>query len=436
MNLPAPILLRNQFIRHRSRIDLVRRYVAGQGLLQLLNVLNGFFLLRWLSVDEQAKFSLAMGLQATLSVLGDLGFGGSLVGLVGNRTDDRRLIGQYVAGIRQFKDRFLGIGLLVGIVAVVVWGRKQAWGGDLWLIYGLLIVSVYAQSMSGYHAAILQMKKELTAFYKPQIVAAGLRLLAGSVLYVLLGLNARQAVLLTTAAFVLNAVWLRRYACRHVEPTPPGPNVRREIVATLGPVIPMVIFYAIQGQVVLFLAGYFGKAGNLAEIGALSRINQLFALLTPFNLVVLLPFLAQSPASQRIRRYALVLLAGIAVVSPIVALSYWIPGPFVWLLGPHYASLTDEIGPYVLASAVWYLTSIVWAVNAAQTWNHWTTSLFYVLLLTSIQIGGVYALDLSQTSQLVRLSLYLAGGTLLAYGLVSAVGYGRQQRNQMITIDP
>ncbi len=429
MSFSAFALLRHPFTRHRSRVGFVSDYVLGQGLLQVLNVLNGFFLLRWLSIDEQAKFSLAMGLQAVLVVLADLGFGGSLLGLIGSRTDDRNRIGQYVAGVRRFKNQFFGICATVVTLVVAVYAAGRGWTLDGWLLYGVVLMGTYAQSQSGYYAAVLLMKRKLMAFYQPQILTAGLRLAVSFWLYYGEHLSALAAVLLTTGAFVLNALSMRRRARPYYEPVRKADRaIRREMLRTLGPVMPMVIFYALQGQLVLFLAGYFGQATNVAQIGALGRINQLFALLTPFNAIVLLPYFAQSPKTGLVRRYVLVLLAGVGVVLPVVAVAYQMPVLFVWLLGAKYASLRDVLGPYVLSAAVWYLTSIAWAVNAAKNWNHWTTAALYVLLLTGVQMGGLWALDLSRTDQLVRLNVYLAGGTLLAYGLASVAGYRRQQR--------
>lgn len=427
MSYPLPINLRQQFNRHRSRIDLVYRYLMGQGLLQLLNVLNGFFLLRWLSIDEQAKFSLAMGLQATVGLLGDLGFGGGLLGLISDRTNDKILIGRYIKGLQRVKNRFLTVSMLVGTIAVAAYDQKQTWGLDFWLIYSLILISVYALSVSGYFSAILQMKRNLTNFYHPQLFSAAFRLGVSFLLYSAFQLNAVQVISLTTGAFVFNAWWMRNRALSYYTPAQTSePLVIREIMRKMGPVIPMVVFYALQGQLTMFLAGFYGKSQTIAELGALGRISQLFALLTPFNTIVLLPFFARSTRNQLLKRFLLVFLSGVCITIPIVLMACFTPYPILWLLGEKYASVRGYLGLYVLGAALWYLSSIVWAINAARNWNHWAMSVFYVVIMCSIQLGAVYGLNLSKVSELIQLNFNLALGTLTAYTATSLVGYIRQ----------
>ena len=425
--MPVPALVRRQWTRHQSRIDLVIRYLAGQGLLQVLNVLNGFFLLRWLDIDEQAKFSLAMALQATLGLLGDLGFGGSLMGLIGNRTDDKIAIGQYIRGIQFFKNRFLLVSVVLGTGLAFVYYQRHGWSHDFAFLFGLLLVSVYAQSESGYYAALLQLNRNLTDFYRPQLISATARLLISALLFAWVGLNALLVVGLTTLVFVANAWWMKRRAAAYYVPTPQAPPpVRRQIGKTLLPVVPMVLYYALQGQLTLFLAGLFGQSQNMAEVGALGRLAQLFALLTPFSSVVLMPYFARSTVGQLPRRYLTVCLGGGAVAFPFVAVAYLNPTPFLWLLGPRFGGLYDEIGLYVLSASVWYLTGIVWAVNMARRWNVWYTSGLYVALTLGTQLVCIAQFDLSQTDNLVRLNFCMACSTLIAYFITSAVGYLNQ----------
>src|SRR2546429_7619042 len=74
---------------------LITSFLAGQGLIQLLNVVTGFLLLRWMSVESYAQFSIAFGFQSMLQWLVDLGTVGAIVALVGNRGKEREVVGKY-----------------------------------------------------------------------------------------------------------------------------------------------------------------------------------------------------------------------------------------------------------------------------------------------------------------------------------------------------
>ena len=51
----------------KKHLSYLTFFLSGQFLIQFLNLLNGFFLLRWLSVEEQAKFSVGAGVEVKVS---------------------------------------------------------------------------------------------------------------------------------------------------------------------------------------------------------------------------------------------------------------------------------------------------------------------------------------------------------------------------------
>jgi len=71
-------------------LTLIFRFLAGQGSVQVLNLVSGFLLLRWLSVGyAQYRF------QNTLGVLVDLGISGSIVVALGDRGSDKEIVGTF-----------------------------------------------------------------------------------------------------------------------------------------------------------------------------------------------------------------------------------------------------------------------------------------------------------------------------------------------------
>ncbi len=75
--------------RFKRWLPLILGFLAGQTSVQLLNLMTGFFLLRWLSVEQYAQYSVALGFQSTLSMPIYLGFSGSITALVGERSSDK-----------------------------------------------------------------------------------------------------------------------------------------------------------------------------------------------------------------------------------------------------------------------------------------------------------------------------------------------------------
>jgi len=71
---------------------LIFRFLAGQGSVQVLNLVSGFYYCA--KVEAYAQYSVAFGFQNTLGVLVDLGISGSIVALVGDRSD-KEIVGTF-----------------------------------------------------------------------------------------------------------------------------------------------------------------------------------------------------------------------------------------------------------------------------------------------------------------------------------------------------
>ena len=55
---------------------------------------------------------------------------------------------------------------------------------------------------------------------------------------------------------------------------------RQEVLRYILPVVPGSIYYALQSNILIWLAAYFGTEHQVADLGALGRLGHLFALFT------------------------------------------------------------------------------------------------------------------------------------------------------------
>src|SRR5580692_11275 len=94
----------------------ISTFVGAQSSVQLLNAATGLLLLRFLSKPEFAIYAIALGLQGTIGILTDLGFGGAIAGLVGTRYQDKKVLGSYI-GAASYVRRVLM--LIVSVIAIV-----------------------------------------------------------------------------------------------------------------------------------------------------------------------------------------------------------------------------------------------------------------------------------------------------------------------------
>src|SRR5690606_11545808 len=104
------------------------------------------------------------------------------------------------------------------------------------------------------------------------------------------------------------------------------------------------IFYAYNGQVSIFLIGVFVCTSNLADLGALTRFSMLFIVLNALVTTLLSPAFGRESKKSKLKIIYFKTCIGLAAISAtILAIVYFIPEPFLWILGPQYKDLSFEL---------------------------------------------------------------------------------------------
>src|SRR6185312_7896440 len=83
------------------KLRRVMEFLGMQGIATAGNLLYGFLCVRLLPIPDYAEFAVVFGFLGTLTVLMDIGISSTLLLLIGERIDDRQLIADYVASLRQ-----------------------------------------------------------------------------------------------------------------------------------------------------------------------------------------------------------------------------------------------------------------------------------------------------------------------------------------------
>jgi O-antigen/teichoic acid export membrane protein len=407
--------------------------MTGQGLVQLLSLSIGLLLLRWLSVDNYAQFSVAFGFQTTLSLLTDLGFSGTIIALVGPRGNNPKVVGSYIRSGRHLRSVMLVCLTPVAAVVYVGIAREHHWGIlTSSLLFLSIIASIYFTGMVSYHGAPLLIRGRLSHYYRHQMAGASFRLVASGLLYVTGGLYAWTTSWVNALGFLLIG-WLNaRESHPFAElPAQPIPEVTRQMVRYVTPNLPSMIFFALQGQFSLFLISFFGQTRSIAEVGALGRLGQIFILISGFNGAVIEPFIARLPKERVLRSYLTVLAAASAIAGVVVCFGFLEPRPFLLLLGAKYASLRKEIGWLVLGSSCSYLVSVVLTMNVARRWVYWTTSWVTIGLIIATQIVFLCLFKMDSTIHVIYFGAANSIAYLVACLFNSVYGYIRGPRIQI-----
>jgi O-antigen/teichoic acid export membrane protein len=378
--------LRSDNSRRRFRVILV--YLTGQGLVQLTNLLTGFLVLRWLTVDNYAQFIVAFTFQITLGFLTDLGFSGTIIALVGPRGNDPAVVGSYIRSGRHMRNVMLLFLTPVSALFYIQIIRQHHWTAlTSVLLFASIVASIYFDGAASYFGAPLLIGGRLSHLYRHQLTGAIFRIAVCGILF-LTGLLSAWTASWVNALGIFIIGWLYERESRPFVKLPAHPDSKttRQMLQYILPSLPSLIFFALQAQIALFLISFFGRTRSIAEVGALGRLGQLFLLLSAFNAVVIGPFMARLPDKRVLRSYLLIAAFATAICVPICCVGFFDPKFLLLLLGPKYASLSRETGWLVLSSCIGYLVGVLWIMNTTRRWIYWTTTWTTIGLILAAQI--------------------------------------------------
>lgn len=387
----------------------LQSFLVGQPAVQFLNLLTGFLLLRWLDVEQFAMFGIAFAFQSTITQLSDLGFSGSIIALAGDRAHDPAILGGFLRSARHWRLKLQSGVLVLAAVAfpLITWG--QDWGAmTKALLFGSIALGVLFQGWSMYGAPLLA-HRALSAYYRPQIWAALLRLAFCAVLWFMGWLNAWAASLLGALALGYCGLAYRHSSAAYIaEPAKSQPARNAAMLRYLAPLIPGVAFTALQGQIQMGVIAVLGSTQNIAEVGALGRLSQLFVLFGAFVTVFVQPYVARVARILLLRRYLQIVAASSLFCLGLIAFGWAFPQVFLWFLGPNYAELGVEAKLTLVAGCINAMGGVLFAMHAARSWLFWWSPIVYIPVMLITQIVCILQMDLSSTLSVVWFGIFIS----------------------------
>ncbi len=402
-------------------------FLAGHGTVQILNVATGIFVLRSLSIEDYAQYSLAFAFQTTAISLTNLGLTDSIVPLVGNRADDPTVVGRYIRAAQALRNTLFLLVSPCVVLAFFVVVRNQGWSTFSQLIMlAPVMASLYLSvSVAGWSTPLL-LKRRLVDFYLGQTIPA-LGRLASYVGARLLGhLSVAFALSMSAASILANGLIVKVKSRNLVQlPLQADSAAKAEVLRCMLPMMPSAIFTAFQPQVALFLVSIFGHTVQIAQIAALSRVAQLFLVFSTFNSVVIEPYVARVSAARLPAVYARILGSAALIGAVLTLLSFRFPELLTWILGAKYQDLDAVIGWVVLASAVSSTANVMWVMNRGRRWLFWRGSLIEISCLLLFQSLYVIFIGVRTTSAAAIFMLTASCAHFVAHAYIAWYGFSR-----------
>ena len=390
----------------------------------LLNGLAAFLVVWLLPRDQYAWFTFAAAVMAVLQVLTDGGVTSAVLAAGGDAWQSRqRLSALAEAGFQV--NRVLTSIVVLSAIPILAWMMVRQ-GGDWGLIVSILclcLIPQWAANRAQIQLVVCKLKSRIADVQAAELTLAATRLALTLALWLLGFAEAAWALAAVSASLILQS-WLVQTRTKGLFSTQNAPpelaSFRRQIYQTVSHLYPGALFTCLQAHLAVWLLSFMGRNGELADIGALTRLG-FFVNLAGAPLVTLAaPAFARSQNAVRLRSLFWMTLAGSAAfMLPLVIIAALRPGWILGLLGGGYVHLYQELLIVAVGFMLAALANVCSNLNLARGWTRyfWLSVPFSVVA----QLGVVFTVDLGTLAGMAWLGFALAAANLLFHGLLMLV---------------
>ncbi|MGB6691820.1 MAG: hypothetical protein WBE76_28600 [Terracidiphilus sp.] len=412
------------------KLHRVAEFLAAQGVTMAGNLLYGLLCVRLLPKVEYAKFAVVFSAFSSVALLLDIGISTGIVPLVGQNVGDLQLIADCVASLRTLAQRLFAIMAPVTIVVFPLLVHRQHWSTPtVAAMVAIVLVAAWFARVSSAYGVVLILRRDRPRWYRAQMISSLGTLALLGIFWAAHWLNVWWAILFNIAGmfFVAQSYFFRARKLLGVAGRS-SPQLRNAIVKLVLPNTPNVIFYAIQGQVAQALVTLFGITVAVADVGALSRLGQIFVIFSQMNPILLEPYFARLPRNRLKSNYLAAVAAITAFCLTIVALGRWTPGLFLWVLGPKYSTLRYEVFLLLIGSSIRYLSGSMFVIHSSRRFVYWWNNLSVIALTLLVQVEFLFRGNLGTVKTALIFNIVSAAASLLVNILCAFYGFIRGPR--------
>lgn len=393
-------------------IKTLSKFISIQLIVQALNLGSGILIIRTLSKQEYAYFTLANAMQATMNTLADSGIGSALSAIGGRVWQDPYRFGQLI-NTAMYLRRYLAVIATLVVTPILFWMLLQngASIGYTLLLISAILIELYFYLNIGVLIVVPRLYSKIDKLQQLSLLSSGSRflfLIGGSLIF----LNALVGAFSSTVASGLEnlMLWFSVKDTIDVK-SEINKEYKIEILKIVKTQAPNTIFYCIQGQVTIWLITVFGNTANIAEVGALGRLAVIFSLITSIMTNIVLPSFSRTQSYEiLIRKYKQIIFSYVFLSLIILLLSMFFPKQLLLILGKNYSSLEKELFFFAMAAVTNAITSILWSINASKGWTEeaWlfipTIIITQIILLLFLDVSNIIGISIFSTLSVIPAS--------------------------------
>lgn len=354
----------------------------------------------------------------TMTVLADGGIASGVMSEGGKVWKDQEQLGLVVSTGIYLRKRF-AVGSLIIAMPILLYLLHHH--GASWLSSVLIALSLIPAFFAVLSGNILEIVPKL---HQDVIGLQRIQVLGNLARLGLLGLTVFifPFTYIAILAAGLPQIWAniqmrRRAKCFSNDTNKIDDEVRRRILKLVRRLMPGAIYYAISGQITIWLISFFGSTEGIAQIGGLGRLTMtLSVFFVLFNTLVVPRFARLPDSDSSISFFLLNQLGLIALAVVLVLLVNTFSSQLLWLLGNGYNHLNQELLMIFIAASINLVSNCTHRLLSAR--GIVLPPLLYIGGLIGFQIVLVLLLDISSIMGVITFNIF---GTLFLY--IIRIGY-------------
>jgi O-antigen/teichoic acid export membrane protein len=344
---------------------------GGQLLVQLTGFVSGIIIIRLLSIQEYALYTLANTMLGAMVMLSDSGVGSGVMAESGKVWQDKEKLGVVLATGLQLRKKFGIISLLVTLPVLVYLLISH---GATLLTTFLIVVAIIPAGLAALSDSLLEiapkLHQDIKTLQKNQAEVSIARLVL-SALFVFFSPFTFMALVANGLPRIYGNYRLRKATYHFANRTENSdPAIEKAIIKGVKRTLPIVIYSCLSGQLTIWLISFFGNTAGISQIGALGKIGVLFNLVTTMLATLIVPRFSRMAATKNgLLKPFLLIQAGTFVITVFLVIGIWLfSNQILWVLGKNYYGLNYQLFLVAISSSVALMVGVCSQLVLSRGW--------------------------------------------------------------------
>lgn len=407
-------------LQHYDRIVYWVKTISLTGLMQvivqILGFLCGILVIRLLSMQEYALYTLANTMLGTMTVLADGGIYTGVMAEGGKVWKNPEKLGAVLVTGLDLRRKF-AIGSLIISIPILLYlllDNGASWFSAI-LITLSIIPAFYAFLSDSLLEIVPKLHQSIFPLQKNEVSVASYRLIL-STLTLFIFPWAFLAILASGLTRLYGNFELKKISQNFVLiPKSPDSEIRKEILKVVKRVLPGAIFYSLSGQLTIWLIAVFGTTSSIAELGAIGRLAMLLSVFSSLFSTLLIPRFARLKDDSSLLLKQFILALGLLLLVCVLVIGVFLvfSEEVLWLLGNNYSDLTNELILSVVGSCIGLFTALIFSLSSSRGWV--LNPYLYISVSIVAIITGILFFDISSLNGVLVFNIFISAIQAIMY---------------------